>query len=236
MKRFGVSAFDANKDTYESSTLQRQSKEYEQQLKLFQDKLIQFAKEHNNELGENHEFKLKFMKMCNSIGIDPLNLFDKDRHLFSVDDYYYEICVKLIQICREIKDINGGIVSLNELQKVYFVGSNVTINDIEKSVKMLSNLDGGFEIFQIRDHLKFLRSVPNELTFDQTKVLEVCSVMGYASINLLHINLNWEKIRCKATLDEMIANGLLWIDNQCGGKEILYWDPSWITKSVDIQT
>ena len=234
MKRFGVSAFDSN--LYESQTLQRQTKEYDDQLKLFQEKLIQFAIEHNEELKENIEFKSKFLKMCNTIGIDPLTLFNKDRHLFNVNDYYYEICVKLIQICRDIKDLNGGIVSLEELQKIYFNEANVTQADIEKSVEMLASLDGGFEIFQIRDHLKFLRSVPNELTSDQTKVLEVCSVMGYASINLLHINLNWERVRCKTTLNEMITNGLLWMDNQCGGKEILYWDPSWITKCVDSNT
>lgn len=234
MKRFGVSAFDSN--LYESQTLQRQTKEYNDQLKLFQEKLIQFAIEHNEELKQNIEFKSKFLKMCDTIGIDPLALFDKDRHLFNVDDYYYEICVKLIQICRDIKDLNGGIVSLEELQKIYFRDANVTQADIEKAVEMLSSLDGGFEIFQIRDHLKFLRSVPNELTSDQTKVLEVCSVMGYASINLLHINLNWEKVRCKTTLNEMITNGLLWMDNQCGGREILYWDPSWITKCVDSTT
>lgn len=234
MKRFGVSAFDSN--LYESQTLQRQTKEYNDQLKLFQEKLIQFAIEHNEELKENIEFKSKFLKMCNTIGIDPLALFNKDRHLFNVNDYYYEICVKLIQICRDIKDLNGGIVSLEELQKIYFNEANVTQADIEKSVQMLASLDGGFEIFQIRDHLKFLRSVPNELTLDQTKVLEVCSVMGYASINLLHINLNWERVRCKTTLNEMITNGLLWMDNQCGGNEILYWDPSWITKCVDSKT
>ena len=234
MKRFGVSAFDSN--LYESQTLQRQTKEYDDQLKLFQEKLIQFAIEHNEELKENIEFKSKFLKMCNTIGIDPLTLFNKDRHLFNVNDYYYEICVKLIKICRDIKDLNVGIVSLEELQKIYFSEANVTEADIEKSVEMLASLDGGFEIFQIRDHLKFLRSVPNELTSDQTKVLEVCSVMGYASINLLHINLNWERVRCKTTLNEMITNGLLWMDNQCGGKEILYWDPSWITKCVDSNT
>lgn len=234
MKRFGVSAFDITKDKYESETLQRQSREYEQQLKLFQDKLIQFAKSHNHELKENHEFKSKFIKMCNTIGIDPLSLFDKDCHLFNVDDYYYEICVKLIQICRDTKDINGGIMSLDELQKVYFTGSSkVTKDDLEKAIEMLNSLEGGFEIFQIRDHLKFLRSVPNELTPDHTKILEVCSVMGYASINLLQVNLQWERVRSKATLNEMVATGLLWIDDQCGGAERLFWDPSWITKSMN---
>ena len=237
MKRFGVAAFDASKGKYESETLQRQTKEYDDQLKLFQDRLVQFANAHNQELKENPEFKAKFMKMCYSIGIDPLNLFDRDRHLFSVNDYYYEICVKLIQVCRETRDINGGIVSLDELRKVYFSGSsNVTEEDIEKAVEMLGSLDGGFEIFEIRNHLKFLRSVPNELTSDQTKVLEVCSVMGYASNSLLHANLNWERVRCKATLNEMVANGLLWVDDQCGGREILYWDPSWITRSAQQTT
>ncbi|MCG8711155.1 hypothetical protein JHU04_004554, partial [Brenneria sp. 4F2] len=92
----------------------------------------------------------KFIRMCSSIGIDPLSLFDKDKHLFNVNDFYYEICVKVIEICRKTKDMNGGVLSFDELEKSYFRKLKVDMKDLEKSIDMLQSLDGGFEIFQIR--------------------------------------------------------------------------------------
>ncbi|GAV54866.1 hypothetical protein ZYGR_0AS01890 [Zygosaccharomyces rouxii] len=231
MKRFGLAAFDGQHDDKEyegisSAVLQRQNNELKEQLAVFQERLVGFAKKHNSEIQANPEFRSKFVRMCLSIGIDPLSLFDKDKHLFNVNDFYYEICVKVIEICRKTKDMNGGVLSFDELEKGYFRSLNVDMEDLEKSIDMLKSLDGGFEIFEIRGK-KFLRSVPNELTGDQTKILEICSILGYASISLLHANLNWKPFRSRAVLNEMVANGLLWIDEQADA-EALYWDPSWI--------
>ncbi|AQZ19045.1 SNF8 (YPL002C) [Zygosaccharomyces parabailii] len=230
MKRFGLAAFDGQQERdYEgisSSVLQRQNNELKEQLAVFQERLVVFAKKHNSEIQANPDFRIKFIRMCSSIGIDPLSLFDKDKHLFNVNDFYYEICVKVIEICRKTKDMNGGVLSFDELEKSYFRKLKVDMKDLEKSIDMLQSLDGGFEIFQIRGK-KFLRSVPNELTGDQTKILEICSILGYASISLLHANLNWKSFRSRAVLNEMVANGLLWIDEQADA-EALYWDPSWI--------
>ncbi|CCC68562.1 hypothetical protein NCAS_0B04780 [Naumovozyma castellii] len=235
MKQFGVAAFDTlEKEKYEgigTDLLKRQSLELQEQLKIFQERLTVFADKHNDELKENPEFREKFMHMCSSIGIDPLSLFNKDKHLFNVNDFYYELCVKVIEVCRQTKDINGGVISFDELAKGYFKDMAIETADLEKAIDMLSALDGGFEIFRIRGK-KFLRSVPNELTSDQTQILEICSILGYASVSLLKANLEWRNVRSRAVLDEMVANGLLWVDNQAG-PEIHYWDPSWITTGLE---
>ncbi|KAH7581106.1 Vacuolar-sorting protein SNF8 [Nakaseomyces glabratus] len=233
MPNFGLSAFDhLNDESYKnvsSNILERQSLELEQQLEVFQGRLIDFAKKHNKDLKANPEFRSRFLRMCSSIGIDPLEIFEKDQHLFNVDDFYYEISVKIIEVCRETKDMNGGVISFDELRNGYFKNLNVTMEDLEKSIDMIQVLDGGFKVFSIRGK-KFLRSVPNEITGDQTKILEVCSIMGYASISLLRANFQWDAVRGRSVLEDMAANGMLWIDNQAGN-EILYWDPSWIMRS-----
>lgn len=233
MPNFGLSAFDhLNDESYKnvsSNILERQSLELEQQLEVFQGRLIDFAKKHNKDLKANPEFRSRFLRMCSSIGIDPLEIFEKDQHLFNVDDFYYEISVKIIEVCRETKDMNGGVISFDELRNGYFKNLNVTMEDLEKSIDMIQVLDGGFKVFSIRGK-KFLRSVPNEITGDQTKILEVCSIMGYASISLLRANFQWDSVRGRSVLEDMAANGMLWIDNQAGN-EILYWDPSWIMRS-----
>lgn len=230
MKRFGVAAFSEYKEQYDNANdlLKRQDKELKDQLQIFQERLISFSREHNKELRDNPEFRIKFTKMCSSIGIDSLSLFDKDKHLFDVNDFYYQICVKVIEICRSTKNLNGGIISFNELHQSYFKSMNINMDDIEKAVDMLESLDGGFERLSIGRKI-FLRSVPNELTNDQTKILDICSILGYASLSLLKANLKWEAVRSKTVLNEMVANGLLWVDDQSDlDDETLYWAPSWV--------
>ncbi|SCU81092.1 LANO_0B01992g1_1 [Lachancea nothofagi CBS 11611] len=230
--KHGLAAFNVDRsERYEitASLLSKQNKELDDQLSIFQDRLIEFAKDHNAELKENPDFRMKFIKMCTSIGIDPICLFDKERHLFDVNDFFYEICVKVIELCRKTKDLNGGVISFDELHKGYFEKFKVEMNDLQRAVEMLEVLDGGFEVFTIKDK-KYLRSVPNELTNDQTKILEVCSILGYASTSLLKLNLDWKPVRSDAVLKEMVANGILWVDIQAPG-ETLYWDPAWIARS-----
>lgn len=154
MPNFGLSAFDhLNDESYKnvsSNILERQSLELEQQLEVFQGRLIDFAKKHNKDLKANPEFRSRFLRMCSSIGIDPLEIFEKDQHLFNVDDFYYEISVKIIEVCRETKDMNGGVISFDELRNGYFKNLNVTMEDLEKSIDMIQVLDGGFKVFSIR--------------------------------------------------------------------------------------
>ncbi|QEU61619.1 Snf8 [Kluyveromyces lactis] len=228
MKKFGVAAFgESSQYDLASNKLGSQNNELNEQLSIFQVKLVEFARQHNKELRDVPRFRAKFMRMCSAIGIDPLSIFDKNSHLFHIDDFYYQICVKIIEICRNTKDVNGGVISLEELHVNYFKNMNIEMEDIEKAIIMLGPLDGGFELFTIRQK-KFLRSVPNELTDDQTKILEICSIMGYASITLLRANLNWKRVRSQSVLDGMVASGLIWVDSQSLEGEVLYWDPSWI--------
>ncbi|AMD22338.1 HGL002Cp [Eremothecium sinecaudum] len=232
MKRYGVAAFDERLRDYSNAgtILNRQSQELKNQLSIFQERLVSFAKDHNKELHANPDFRAKFIKMCSKIGIDPLTLFDKEKHLFHVDEYYYEVCVKVIEICRTTKDLNGGIIAFDDLYKECFKTSEAQMEDLEKCIDMLAILEGGFEVLAIRGK-KFLQSVPNELTGDQTKILEICAILGYASRSLLRANLEWENIRSKSVLEGMVANGLLWVDTQANG-ETLYWDPAWITHGI----
>ncbi|SCU78713.1 LADA_0A07074g1_1 [Lachancea dasiensis] len=232
--RHGLAAFNAERSEHYEATatlLSRQNRELDLQLNAFQEKLVDFAKDHNSELKANPDFRVKFIKMCSSIGIDPICLFDKERHLFDVNDYFYEICVKVIELCRHTQDLNGGVISFDELHKGHFQQLKVDMADLQKAVEMLETLDGGLEVFTIKNK-KYLRSVPNELTNDHTKILEVCSVLGYASVSLLRINMDWMPVRSDAVLKEMVAKGMLWVDGQAAG-ETIYWDPAWIVRSHD---
>lgn len=87
-----------------------------QQLGTFQANLEQFAIQHKKEIQQDPAFRARFHGMCASIGVDPLT--SKKGvwgDLLGVGDYYYELGVRIIEICVKSREINGGLLELNEL-------------------------------------------------------------------------------------------------------------------------
>lgn len=78
-----------------------------------------------------------------------------------------------------------------------------------------------------------VQSVPGELSMDQTAVLKLLATSGkpYVSVVSLKEQLNWEATRASNVIDQMIAEGLCWVDVQkdC---EKSYWFPSMFTECI----
>jgi ESCRT-II complex subunit VPS22 len=74
---------------------------------------------------------------------------------------------------------------------------------------------------------RYIRSVPKELNLDQTTVLEVAGITGFVSVTLLQYNLGWEEERCRNVLEDLVTEGIVWVDD--GGEEREYWIPRGIT-------
>lgn len=68
-----------------------------------------------------------------------------------------------------------------------------------------------------------IRSIPKELSTDQSTVLEALQVLGYVTASMLVDNLKWESARAATVLEDLLADSLVWIDLQAGEKE--YWAP-----------
>lgn len=66
-----------------------------------------------------------------------------------------------------------------------------------------------------------IRSIPKELNTDQATVLETIQVLGYISISMLEDNLKWENARAQTVIDDLLADGLVWVDAKAPEKE--YW-------------
>ena len=89
-----------------------------EQMKVFQCHLESFAKNQKNEIQQDPVFRAKFHKMCASIGVDPLTSKKGVwADLLGVGDYYYELAVRIIEICVASRPINGGIMSFKELMR-----------------------------------------------------------------------------------------------------------------------
>lgn len=95
-------------------------------------------------------------------------------------------------------------------------------DDILRSVKSLTPLSAGFSILRVGNK-QYIRSIPKELNSDQATVLEVIQVLGYVSESMLRANLHWERARAQTVIDDLVADGLVWVDAK--GPEKEYWSP-----------
>ena len=204
--------------------------------------------------------------MCNTIGVDPLASSNhkgaksgKGEGSFwaqmlggSVNDFYFELAVRVVDVCRETRGENGGMIDVTEVRKrvekgrgigggievseyAYPTSSNVIhiqnvahvdySDDILRAVKSLEPLGSGFTIMKIGTK-QMIRSVPKELNTDQSTVLEVIQVLGYVTVSMLQINLQWERARAVAVIDDLITDSLVWVDAQAEEKE--YWSPAFM--------
>ena len=88
----------------------------------------------------------------------------------------------------------------------------VSDDDIKRAVDSLAPLGSCFSIMKI-GHRSLIRSVPKELNTDQSTVLEAIQVLGYVTVSMLQLNLNWERPRAQAGENE-------------------YWSPAFLTAAA----
>lgn len=207
------------------------------QLLVLRSALINFAVDHGQEIVENREFTVKFSKMCQLADIDPLDLVlqcqstagSSKSHEFST-----ALAVKIVEICQSTRHLNGGVILVEELtfllRKSNVVTCDITPSHIESALQVLVNLGHGYNIVDINNKkwLKFASATGSNFSNDEKLIYTLCGFMGgYVTYRLLRDNYGWDKVRCKTTIDQMIMNGFLWIDQ--GGSEQQFWVPSWIS-------
>lgn len=69
--------------------------------------------------------------------------------------------------------------------------------------------------------------MPKELNTDQSAVLEAAQVLGYVSVSMLRANLGWQRARAQTALEDLMGEGMLWVDKQAPD-EWEYWSPSFM--------
>ncbi|KAK2882637.1 hypothetical protein FQN49_000149 [Arthroderma sp. PD_2] len=217
------------------------------QLSVFQSLLHTFALEHAETIKSNPTFRAEFARMCHAIGVDPLaasNIKGKGKKGLGeggsfwtqilggdVNDFYFEVAVRVVELCRETRAENGGLISVETCRRIVGTGKaiggglEVSEDDILRAVESLAPLGSGFTIVKVGSK-KFVRSVPKELNTDQATVLEVIQLLGFVTVSMLQLNLKWEKARSKTVIDDLLADGLVWVDYQCAEEE--YWSPQYL--------
>lgn len=214
------------------------------QLSVFQAALHNFSITHAKDIRSNPTFRAEFARMCNAIGVDPLAGSNVKRAAgagggksvwakmlgSSVNDFYFELAVRVVEVCRETRSENGGMIAVSEVRKriekgrgLVGGGMEVTDDDVMRALESLDPLGGMFKTITLGSN-KLIRSVPKELNPDQSTVLEVIQVLGYVTVSMLQANLNWERARAIAVIDDLVADSLVWVDEQADETE--YWSPA----------
>jgi ESCRT-II complex subunit VPS22 len=137
----GLSAFTQNRistaqyASHGSALRSAQTDSFQTQLSVFQQLLHQFSITHAKDIRSNPTFRAEFARMCNAIGVDPLASSHKkvasdgaggkvDGGSFwaqmlggSVNDFYFELAVRVVEVCRDTRAENGGMLAVAEVRQ-----------------------------------------------------------------------------------------------------------------------
>lgn len=209
-------------------------------MKKLEEKLAVFAKKHKKEIQEDPAFRKKFLEMCAPLGVDPLSskkgFWDG---VLGIGEFYYELAVKVAEVCLASRTRNGGIMSIAEVQSILRKrgtkfrfsqqeGSNsgckYSREDIITAIGKLSKLKSGFKIVQV-GKTTMVVSVPTELDEDHKEVMKIAQDAARGiTVQDVAKGTTWNEDRAKRALDLLLAEGMAWFDEYRGQQ--FYWFPS----------
>lgn len=218
------------KNTIGSDLNNFQMQAMKDKMEFFKKSLEEFAKNYKSQINKDPELRHHFHQMCIKIGVDPLASHKGFwSELLGVGDFYYELSIQIIQECIKTRNQNGGFMELNELlTRIKRGGKTISKDDIIQSIKTMKPLGNGFSIIKIGEK-EFIQSVPFEMSNDHLQICSIASNKGYVTISELEEKLKWSEDRIKNTLDLLLLESIVWIDNQ--GEKITYYFPGLIDQS-----
>lgn len=138
-KGVGLAAFDRSRLTsaqfasHGSSLRSTNAQALETQLAVFRSLLQSFAQTHAKEIRSNPSFRAQFARMCAAIGVDPLASSSSSSSSSSgssgsgsiwaqllgrsVNDFYFELAVRVVEVCGATRAENGGLIGVRELRE-----------------------------------------------------------------------------------------------------------------------
>jgi ESCRT-II complex subunit VPS22 len=131
-KGVGLAAFDRSRLTsaqfasHGSSLRTTNAQALETQLSVFRSLLQNFAQTHAKDIRSNPSFRAQFARMCAAIGVDPLassSSAGSGSSIWaqllgrSVNDFYFELAVRVVEVCSATRGENGGLIGVRELRE-----------------------------------------------------------------------------------------------------------------------
>lgn len=127
-----------------------------------------------------------------------------------------------MEACFKLREQTGGLVDLQTIKKKIGGTSEVADDDIIKAIDTLKPLGSGFKVIRAGNHL-LVQSVPRELSTDTTALIDLASANGHFDAPRVMERLRWTDERVRNTINDLVSEGLVWIDEQSEPKS--YWVP-----------
>lgn len=147
----------------------------------------------------------------------------------------------MIEVCLATSRQNGGLITIEELRKKVLLSRSacrskeeeITVDDVLRSINKISILGSGIQVLKSNKSY-IVQSVPKELSMDHTELVKLAqSKKGYIHKAMVLNELKWEENRFIKVINDMIMEGLLWLDKQLPDKMTYYWFPGLFTGISD---
>lgn len=206
-------------------------------VEKLQVKLSDFAKEHRSQIQDDPAFRSQFLKMCGPLGVDPLvsqKSFWAKTLGVGIGDFYYELSVKVAEVCFATRTRNGGIMAVTEvLETLNRKKELYNLGDISIAVKKLSKLGGGFRII-IVGKSEMIVSVPTELDQDHMEIMSLAQDgQGCVTVDDVIQQLKWPDERAERAITLLLQEGMAWKDDYLGIS--FFWFPSVWKEQFEMQ-
>eukprot|EP00729_Bicosta_minor_P007615 gene7615-318_t len=198
---------------------------------------VRANREHKKDIKRNPHFRKSFQQMCDLVGVDCLaSKKGFWSELLGIGDFYYDLSVQVVECCLKTSAKNGGLIEMNELQRLVTAmrGPNlpeVTCDDIAKSIDKLTELGRGFQTHAFGDRM-MVQSVPTEFNQDHSAVLgQAAAGGGKVTAPGLCASVGWAEERAATVLEQLVKDGMAWVDDQAEAGAREYWLPGLIAES-----
>jgi ESCRT-II complex subunit VPS22 len=200
-------------------------------VEKLQIKLADFAKKHQSDIQDDPVFRQQFLQMCAPLGVDPLvstKSFWAKTLGVGIGDFYYELSVKVAEVCFATRSRNGGIMAVTEVIDMLNRNSKdkkqYNKGDISIAVKKLHTLGGGFRIITVGKS-DMIVSVPTELDQDHMEIMTLAQDgQGCVTVDDVTQQLKWSEDRVERAITLLLQEGMAWKDDFHGIS--FYWFPS----------
>nr|CAH8873538.1 unnamed protein product [Trichobilharzia regenti] len=192
-----------------------------------------FACKHRNQIKDNPQLRSQFQAICSNIGVDPLAYSQGCwSEILGLGVFYYHLGVKIIEACMAHEKYFGGIIPIDELVSLLNKNktqyeSEISVDDVKRSIKKLRCLGTGFSLINLPGGRSLVRSVPGEMSMDQTLVLSLAESSGsHATTSAAMNKYEWTKDRADVAFHHLVQEGIAWVDDLDPCSERVFWFPS----------
>lgn len=121
-------------------------------------------------------------------------------------DFYNQISIQILRICEKTKDLNGGLMKINELVSIFnrtYPNNQIDASDVIKAVENIEKLGNGCKIIKGG----YISTVPFELSNDQVLLMGMSETTGYVSVSIAKKH-GWTQDRFNLAIVNFLLNNL----------------------------